>query len=908
MIINNFIYHKNPPLRGRIFVILKVMKRLFGILFFAFIFSLGISPVYSPKAVAAAGPFVGSITASGASSCQVDLNFTAAPGAISYVLQYSVTPASNPKFNQGGVPVPGYDGTVAFFSHTGLNPNTKIAYRYKAIFDGSESDWYESAVVDTGSFSTPNKPDGISGFGYDAGHGVQIDWLPVTFDANGDRGYEVERQKFGDVSWTPAPPLPDSLNSYNDGGLDANFSYDHRVRSFQNDLGCAVGETKKSNWSSISTPTMPTNFSVSYVFGAGNPPVEVDWSASSGANTYKISGTSTINSVSSNLSISDQASTGYTLNNPTDETTYQFSVRGCTTTSCSAPTETKQVIVDNSPNNFVAKIFYIDEATKLAKLSFSWLDNLKNGASEPSYRLEKTSDGATAVFAPTGLSYKSPRTQNGPVEGFENVPLNKNFSYRVKATLSGQDSEFSPAVNLNTEVKYVLRGAAWSGYGSTENPAGLGWVVMNSKGVAGLAADREWSVNIHQDGFLSGVAWAAAKDNSGYGWLSFNKGDLAGCPDDNPAVNCAAKMDLATGRIYGWARFIGLTGTDYEWVSLSDEKIAGGSRTAVVPDRNSAVERLWRLVKSPEGNTFLEKLSSQVGSLFKIAFAAAEVTYGLELNPDLEVNPNKEITGEIWHPELGWIAFTNDNCGEETGINKCLVTAETLNTPPVVSNVLIEEPTLGELGDLNREGDFWCAEVPTYKVSWQYFDEDGDAQSSVKIVLNNATKEVITINRNSGAILPLAGGRYQIITTELGDPLLHPDLGPNTEFSATVEATDARGLVSEGPATSPSVTTTDSAYPLLDVVQDPVPAKINLSIKYTAEAERVNGTPNYTWEFKNGFPATSSKTTETVIFDAVVDDGRAYHLTGIKNGKECGLWGGNVEDGTGKPPRYLEEN
>jgi hypothetical protein len=325
---------------------------------------------------------------------------------------------------------------------------------------------------------------------------------------------------------------------------------------------------------------------------------------------------------------------------------------------------------------------------------------------------------------------------------------------------------------------------------------------------------------------------------------------------------------------------------------------------AALPDRDSALNRLWKLVKSPEGNTFLEKLASSASALFHIAFAATEVPYGLQLNAD------NNIEGVVWNPKLGWIAFTKSECGSDGLNSKCLVTVNTSNTPPTVVDVLVEEPTLGELRELNREGDFWCAEIPTYKVSWKYSDADGDAQDSTIIVIKKPDGTVVeTINRRAGEVVLRADGRHQIITSELGNPLLRPELGLSASLQATVQATDARGLASVVSEPSPIVTTANSEYPLLGIDQDPVLAQINIPVKYTANVLRITGSPNsYTWEFQGGTPATSDKRKETVLFTSPVIDSKAYHLTVVKDSKQCGLWGGNVTDGTGKPPRSFEEN
>lgn len=852
---------------------------------------------------AAAGDVPALLDAKVVSSCQVNLTWDAVPDIDSYVLYYSNIPAGNPNLSKAVV-LGEVDKTKTSFYHTQIDPGIKVIYGIRTKTSGVVSVGRTvSATVTTNTFTNPDVPSSITGNGRDNGKGAEIVWSPVTFGVNGtDIGYEVEKKTYPSGGWTPVPgsPLPFALTSYDDGvpQLDPTSAYQYRVRSFQNDLGCLPKEMASSSWIEALVPTQPQNFFTSYVFDGATPPIDVKWSASLGATSYKVSGTSTVNSTQISLSIPDQPGTTYVQNNPTNGATYEYSVRGCADASCSAPTATSSVQVARSPLEFIVRLIYADDTE--AKINLSFLDNLNFLGSNPSYNFKINENN----FSP-GVSV--PTDGRGPEKTLEvkedAQALNSSFTYAVRADYGGPTSDWSEAT-VKTDIKYRLRGAAWSGYGDPNNLAGLGWLVMNSDGVAGLEPTKKWSVNIHQDGFMSGVAWAEAKDQSGYGWLSFNKGDLTGCPDDNQAVNCAAFFNKTNREIRGWARFIGLKGTDYEWVSLSNKKIDGGTRVAALPDRDFALNRLWGLVKSPEGNTFLEKLASSAGALFRIAFAATEVPY------DLKLNVNNNIEGVAWNPKLGWIAFTKDECGSDGLNNKCLVTVTTSNTPPTVVEVLIEEPTLGELRELNREGDFWCAEIPTYKVSWKYSDADNDAQGPTEIIIKKPDGTVVeTINRTAGEVVLREDGRHQIITTELGNPLLHPKLGLSASLQATVQATDARGLASEVSAPSPIVTTANSEYPLLGVDQDPVLAQINIPVKYTANVLRINGSPNsYAWEFQGGTPAISDQKKQTVLFTSPVTNGKAYHLTVVKDGKQCGLWGGNVTDGTGRPPRSFEEN
>ncbi len=88
-----------------------------------------------------------------------------------------------------------------------------------------------------------------------------------------------------------------------------------------------------------------------------------------------------------------------------------------------------------------------------------------------------------------------------------------------------------------------LTGYAWSD-APTGNPndRGVGWI--HFKGFTyGVVEDTT-------TGTLSGSAWS-----ENIGWISFNSGDLVGCPSGA----CSAQVNLTTGAVTGWARALAAT-------------------------------------------------------------------------------------------------------------------------------------------------------------------------------------------------------------------------------------------------------------------------------------------------------------------------------------------------------------
>ncbi|MHB8660353.1 MAG: hypothetical protein ACYC75_00215 [Minisyncoccota bacterium] len=151
----------------------------------------------------------------------------------------------------------------------------------------------------------------------------------------------------------------------------------------------------------------------------------------------------------------------------------------------------------------------------------------------------------------------------------------------------------APAIFLHTSRVHAaggcspgsvaLKGDAWAGFqvpgnpvppGVTPYPSGPGWISFSGS---------NYQVCEDSSGNLSGYAWAnpgGSTSNPEYGWVDFT--NVSGCPisvnpDNTISVNpdnttCAPKVDLATGKVSGWARFDfasgGTSGTT-GWISLT---------------------------------------------------------------------------------------------------------------------------------------------------------------------------------------------------------------------------------------------------------------------------------------------------------------------------------------------------
>jgi len=409
-----------------------------------------------------------------------------------------------------------------------------------------------------------------------------------------------------------------------------------------------------------------------------------------------------------------------------------------------------QVSVANGPQDVQARLYYVNPTNETADILLSWRNSVEN----ENYVVQRSTDGG-AHWAPIG----GPGYTNSEI-GYvflyrdTDVPLSTLYQYRVSVSQGGTLSDSVKSGTVNTRIEKILYGFAYSSIGPgftpsapativpspkrsvgfletlgrlvpqtkaafapliprVINPApatlvsiptsdgGAGWINFSSD-FPGNSGTHHYSVQVDTEGVLSGAAWAAIGTPSGddgfeYGWLSFNRDDLRGCMGQSELVACTARMNLTTGQLSGWARFIGfknLAGADqwYDgWVSLA----SFGANT------------------HPYGSAF----DSSLGKLIGTAWSAFRNTLF-----------DQKTFG------LGWIAMSNDACRSAGGSVSCDVRYTTRTNAPVITNVRVNAigeplqkietdnsvtpPTETVVG--RWEGDPFCASSTKYAVLWQY--------------------------------------------------------------------------------------------------------------------------------------------------------------------------------------------
>ncbi len=186
---------------------------------------------------------------------------------------------------------------------------------------------------------------------------------------------------------------------------------------------------------------------------------------------------------------------------------------------------------------------------------------------------------------------------------------------------------FVASVGIGSSAKYALAGTEsalgwlWGGAEMLDvngvtppnngvmdgDENGLGWVSMNNRdcdtnddGIVDASehttnpacpagGTARYGVDIPMaDGDLSGYAWSGSESGGEqYGWISFNAGDVAGCPSGG-----ICKARRVGNTILGWARVLAIRDAGLNaggwggWISLNDANF-GGSNYGVTVDTSN---------------------------------------------------------------------------------------------------------------------------------------------------------------------------------------------------------------------------------------------------------------------------------------------------------------------------------
>jgi fibronectin type 3 domain-containing protein len=211
---------------------------------------------------------INNFTATASSSTNINLSWTAFPGAGAYKLERK---QGSGTYAEIATP----SGTN--HNDTGLTPSTTYTYRLSALQSGVVIAASESAPVTTPAPSPPGNPTNLRF------NNIGTTSLTVLWDAptGGANSYTVERKTGSGAYAQVAAP---TVTSFADSGLSPNTTYTYRVKSVGSGGSSSGIESAPVTTNSDSNPN-PSSFTATALT---TKRVQLNWTSVSGATGYSL--------------------------------------------------------------------------------------------------------------------------------------------------------------------------------------------------------------------------------------------------------------------------------------------------------------------------------------------------------------------------------------------------------------------------------------------------------------------------------------------------------------------------------------------------------------------------------------------------------------------------------------------
>ena len=472
-----------------------------------------------------------------------------------------------------------------------IDPGESYSYQLRAYNEtsGVGSDYTNFMEVTTEPL--PSKPGKPTNIGLNAGEGtgnIYISWNVQTPTSTlfSDYGkFEIwhavssDGQSYGDLEYLNRIPSSqnDEIEYFYEYLADKDLSHKYVIYTKEvGGEGCDPDRNEHTVLSdasgSVILPARPYDL---HTESTEQPErkIKLTWSDRSDETEFEIqrSLSSEFNSFASYTVSANQTEYNDTNITETGAEMYWYRIRSCMDSNCSFFAEPVPGTVGISvPQNVRGRVIYVSGKGEGdgADINIAWdEENIISGSELHIERAVGSGDfdeSSPVAVIPTSVSARENRSST-----FTKTSLGEIYRYRIVNVEDGTRSNPSNVVEINLNISHILQGVAWTaGEDSGGNLHGIGWVKFNSLGENSEDSTVPYSVQVAEDGMISGLAWAG----EGYGWLSFNKADLGGCPTGA----CEASIN-SNGKLNGWARFLSPIKSEGDgswngWVHLRNEE------------------------------------------------------------------------------------------------------------------------------------------------------------------------------------------------------------------------------------------------------------------------------------------------------------------------------------------------
>lgn len=329
-------------------------------------------------------PAVAGLTATGASTTEIDLAWTDSEGESGYMIEHS---ANGTAWTAVGTA----PADATSFSNTGLTGGTAYYYRVRAVNAGGNSLAGEPKVGLTIPLAT------VLGVTTVSGSQLKLTWTNVA----GESGYHIERSADGVNDWSLITTAAANVVTYTDTSLTNDTVYYYRVTAINNS-GSAAASAVMNRRTLMAAPAGLTATAVSI------SRVDLSWTDSSGETGYLIERSLNGGSTWSTLTTVAADTTSYSNTGLVAGTTYNYRIRAINAGGNS------EAGLKAAATTIPAAVAISASSVSTSQINLSWT----NVTGETGYRVEISTDGSSwspltvtnanvVTYASTGLSADS---------------------------------------------------------------------------------------------------------------------------------------------------------------------------------------------------------------------------------------------------------------------------------------------------------------------------------------------------------------------------------------------------------------------------------------------------------------------------------------------------------------------